>query len=308
MLEIAVSVAAAVVLFVYALKGFSEDVQTAGGEALKSVLARLTRTPVGGFALGAVLTALVQSSSAISGITVALAEAGTIAFRGTLPVFLGANVGTTSTAWLVTINATILAPILIVASVVASLLPGRIALYGRSIMYLGVILLALNLISGYVAPLKDDPDVALWMGYLSNPVAGFVAGAIATALLQSSSVVVGLAIIAVQQELITMYDVLPIVVGSNIGTTSTALIASMSLGATARAAAVANLAFNALGVIVFVPFMAPVASWVSAMAGEGDMAVALIHLIFNVCVAVTGFVALRPLAKRLDPDETTAKP
>ena len=299
--EISVSIAAAVILFVYALKHFSGDVQEAGGDQLNRWLQTLTKNPFKGFLLGAGLTAVIQSSSAVSGITVALVEAGTILFRGSLAVFLGANVGTTSTAWLVTLDATIIGPFLIVASAIMLALPSRIALYARAVFYLGVILLALNLVSAYVAPLKADQEMASYMVYAKNPWVGLAIGIVATALLQSSSVVVGLAIIAVQQGLLGTTDVVPIVVGSNLGTTSTAMFASMGMGVVARRSALSNLIFNGLGVLLFLPVMGPFAEFVIGRVGEGDMAVATIHLLFNLGVAVAGFIILRPLARRLDP-------
>ncbi|PYG26435.1 Na/Pi cotransporter family protein [Pelagimonas varians] len=298
--EVFVSVAAAVVLFVYALRGFSKDVQEAGGEALRMALSRITSRPLVTFFASAGLTALVQSSSAVSGIAVALVEVGTISFRDSLPVFLGANVGTTSTAWLVALDATMIGPLLIILSVAVSFLPGKASLFGRSILYLGVILLALQLISDAVLPLKENTEVAEWMAYATNPLIAFAIGILATALLQSSSVVVGLSIIAVQQNLIGFHDVLFVIVGTNIGTTSTALISSFSMGTVARRSAIANLIFNVLGVAAFVPIMPWVAEWVETNIASDDMAVAVIHLVFNLCVAIVGFIVLRPLASRLE--------
>jgi len=299
--EIVISVAAAVTLFVYALKGFSRDVQDAGGEQLAGWLRTLTRNPLNGFVLGAVLTALVQSSSAVSGITVGLVEAGTILFRGSLPVFLGANVGTTSTAWLVTLDATILGPFLIVASVLISIIPFRIAIFGRAIFYLGVILLALELVGADVGPLKNGPEFAEWMVYAQTPAIGLLIGIVGTALLQSSSVMVGLAIIAVQQGLLSTVAVVPIIIGSNLGTTSTALIASMGMGLVAKRAALSNLIFNAVGLLIFLPFMGSFAYFVVDHVGEGDVAVATAHLLFNIGVAVAGAAILPFIARWLEP-------
>lgn len=299
--EIAVSIAAAVILFIHGLKGFSHDVQKYGGAALAQWLGKLTRRPLPGFALGAALTALVQSSSAVSGITVALVESATITFRGSLPVFLGANVGTTSTAWLVAVDATFLGPILIILSAVLSFVPGKISLFGRSILYLGIILLALQLISDAVSPLKNAPGVAAWMVYAKDPLIGLLIGVVATALLQSSSVVVGLGIIAVQQGLLTTADVIPIVIGANIGTTSTALVASLSMSVVARRAALANLVFNSVGVLLILPFMVSFADFVVGTFGDNDMAVASAHLLFNLGLAAVGFLILKPVARILEP-------
>lgn len=295
--EIGVSIAAAVILFVYALKGFSEDIRKVGGAALERLLSRLTRNPLAGFGLGALTTALVQSSSAVSGIVVALVQSGTISFRGSLPVFLGANVGTTSTAWLVALNATILGPFLIVASALMSFAPERIRLFGHSVLYLGIILLALQLISNYVAPLRQSEDVAAWLVHASNPWIGIAIGLLATAMLQSSSVVVGLAVVAVSQGLLTTHDVVPIVLGANIGTTTTALIAAASMGSLARRAAFANLLFNVIGALAFIPFLDAFSTMVVGGTGPGVMAVATAHLLFNLAVALIGF-AMIPLIVR----------
>lgn len=299
--EISVSIAAAVILFVHGLNGFSAEIREAGGAALDRLLTRLTRYPPIGFALGASLTALVQSSSAVSGIVVALVEAGTITFRGSLPIFLGANVGTTSTAWLVAINATILGPFLIVLSALLMIPPGRISLLGRAVFYLGVVLLALQLISNYVAPLKDSAEVASWLRYAHTPLIGLAVGIVATVLLQSSSVVVGLAVIAVSQGLLITEDVVPIILGVNIGTTSTALIASLSMGNVARRAALANLIFNVAGVLLFLPFMDSFAAYVIGLVGRGAQAVATAHLLFNIGVALLGFILMPLILRFLDP-------
>lgn len=307
-LEITISVAAAVILFVYALRGFGEDVRRVGGEDLSRVLARLTTNPMSAFFLGVIVTALVQSSSAVAGITVALVQAGTITFRGSLPVFLGANVGTTSTAWLMSINTEILGPTLVVMSAILSILPGRISLFGRSIFYLGVVLLALRLISEHVAPLKEIPEFASWLVLASHPVVGLLVGIVATALLQSSSVIVGVAVIAVQQEFLLATDVVPIILGANIGTTSTALLASLELGSVARRAAIANLLFNVIGVLLFLPVIGVFSDLVVNLTGGGATAVAVTHLIFNIGVAVIGFILVGPMTRLLKPKALGIEP
>ena len=300
--EIGISAAAAVVLFVYALKGFSDDVRESGGERLAEWLGKVTENRLKGFLLGAFLTALIQSSSAVSGIAVALVESGTIFFRASLPIFLGANVGTTSTAWLVSLKLTALGPVLIVVSVLASWVPGKLSLAARSIFYLGVILLALQLISDAVAPLKTDPKIAEWFVYAQYPAIGLLIGIVGTALLQSSSVMVGLSIIAVQQGLLSAEDVVPVVVGSNLGTTSTALIAAMGMGSIAKRAAIANLVFNAAGVLAFLPFMGWFSRLVMSHVENGDMAVATVHLIFNIVVALLGALLMNRIADMLSRD------
>lgn len=299
--EIAVSTAAAVILFAYALKGFSREVAEFGGEKLSHWLGKVTANPAKGFLLGGCLTGLLQSSSAVSGITVSLVESGAILFRSSLPVFLGANVGTTSTAWLVSMELTTLGPILILISVLFSFAPKRISLAGRSVFYLGVILLALQLVSDSVSPLKSSPEVAAWLAYAANPIVALAIGIFGTALVQSSSVTVGLAIIAVQQGLLSAEHVVPIVVGSNLGTTSTAIFASIGMGKVAQRAALANLVFNAIGVVAFLPIMRPVSDVIISNTAAPDTAVAIVHLVFNIIVSILGFIFLGRVASWLSP-------
>jgi phosphate:Na+ symporter len=186
-----------------------------------------------------------------------------------------------------------------------SFAPQRVRLFGHAVLYLGIILLALQLISTYVAPLRQSEDVAAWLVHASNPLIGLLIGIVLTAMLQSSSVVVGLAVVAVSQGLLTTPDVVPIVLGANIGTTSTALFAALSMGTLARRAAFANLVFNFVGVLAFLPFLGRFSAYVLDLTGPGTVAVATAHLLFNLAVAVIGF-ALIPLVVRFYRDRPPA--
>jgi Na+/phosphate symporter len=113
---------------------------------------------------------------------------------------------------------------------------------------------------------------------------------------------VGLAIIAVQQGLLSTVAVVPIIIGSNLGTTSTALIASLGMGLVAKRAALSNLIFNTVGLLIFLPFMGSFALFVVDLVGEGDVAVATAHLLFNVGVAIAGAAILPLVVRWLEPD------
>jgi len=298
-LQIAVAVMAAIMLFLFALRGFSRELQQVGGDALKRSLARLTSNRVGGFLSGALATALVQSSSAVSAIVVAFIDAGAIGFTESLAVLLGANVGTTSTAWLVSLKLTGLGPVVIVLGGLVSLVPFRIKVLGQAIFYFGLIFFTLDLLNGALDPLRDQPLFMEWLARADNLWVALLFGIVFTVLVQSSSVAVGVCILFVQQGLLPPASAVAIVVGSNIGTTSTALIASLQLSKGAKAAAWANFIFNVVGVLLYLPFLHWFADWLHERTSGPMMTVAWAHLIFNLSVALIFLFALGRIAPLL---------
>jgi Na/Pi-cotransporter len=282
----------AVLLFLYGLQGFSRELQTAGGTLLQAWLGRVTRNRWLAFVIGAFATALVQSSSAVSALTVALVESGVISFRSSLGVLLGANVGTTATAWLVSFKLTGIGPVFITLGALLSALPLRARIAGKPVFYFGLIFLALDLISNGLQPLQQKPAFQQWLSYATQPWLGVLMGAAFTALVQSSSVTSGLAILMVQQGILPPQSAIPLVVGANVGSTSTALIASIGMRPVARAAAVANQLFNASGALLFLPFLTPLSMALIALTGEPGTAVALAHLVFNLSIALVFLPAL----------------
>lgn len=299
--QVAVAVMAAIMLFLFALRGFSRELQTVGGDALKRSLGRITGNRIGGFLTGALATALVQSSSAVSAILVAFVDAGAIGFTESLAVLLGANVGTTSTAWLVSMKLTGLGPVFIVIGGLVSLVPFRIKVLGQAIFYFGLIFFTLDLLNGALGPLRDLPIFMEWLARADNLWLALLFGIVFTAVVHSSSVAVGVCILFVQQGLLPPASAVAIVVGANIGTTSTALLASMHLSAGAKATAWANFLFNLTGVLLYLPFLHWFADWLHSRTSSPPMTVAWAHLIFNLTVALL-FLALlgriAPLLRR----------
>lgn len=295
------AVVSAIVLFVYGLQGFSRELRAVGGEALQSWLSRVTGNRWAGFGVGAVATAVLQSSSAVTSLTASLVDAGVISFRASLGVLLGANVGTTATAWLVSFKLTGIGPFFIVLGTLMSVLPARVRVAGQSVFYFGLIFFALDLISATLKPLQNEPVFLSALALASVPLPGVLAGLLLTAVIQSSSVTTGLAILLVQQGTLPAEAAVPIVIGANVGSTSTALIASLGMGATARSTAQANFLFNLLGMLAFFPFLPLFAETVVRQAGDPGMAVAWAHLVFNLTLAfvcLTGFNVIEPRLRR----------
>ncbi len=293
-----IAAVAAIVLFLQALQGFSREVQAVGGATLKSWLPRVTESRWRGFLIGAIATAIVQSSSAVTALAVTLVDAAVISFRGSLGIVLGANVGTTATAWLVSFKLTGIGPFFIVLGALLSALPVRASAVGKAVLYFGLVFFALDLISTELKPLQAHPWFQGGLAMATTPLIGLLMGIVFTAVVQSSSVTTGLAILLVQQGVLPPESAIPIVLGANVGSTSTALVASISMQPVARATAVTNFLFNATGVLLCMPFLGQFARWMSGL-GDPAMAVAWTHLTFNLIVAALFLPTLGWLEPRL---------
>ena len=298
-LQTIASVIAAVVLFLHGLEGFSRELETVGKGAFQRTMTRLTKTRYRGFMLGVVFTAFLQSSSAVSSITVALVDSGAITFRNSLGVLLGANVGTTSTSWLVSFKLTGIGPYFIVLGALANLAPAKVRVFGKVIFYFGFVLLALDLVGQSLQPIRTWPVLKTLLGSSASLPVAALTGLVVTALVQSSSVTSGLVILLVQQGGVATAAAIAVVVGANAGTTATSLIASLKMNRSAKRAARANLVFNLVGVLVFLPFLSQFSALVLRVTTDPSMSVALGHLFFNVAIAVPFLVFLRPYERLL---------
>jgi Na/Pi-cotransporter len=304
--RIFLAAASAIVLFLYGLQAFSQEIQTVGGAKLTEWLGRLTQSRWRALLLGAVATAIVQSSSATTALTVALVDAGTMSFRSSLGVLLGANIGTTSTAWLLSLKLTSIGPFFIVFGTVLSALPTRFKILGKAAFYFGFIFFSLDVIGYALRPLAQDPVFAEILSNSRTPIMGVLAGILLTALVQSSSITTGLCILLVQQDILPAVAAIPIVIGANVGTTATALLASIKMHKSAQRVAVANFSFNAFGVLLFLPFLGTFADWIVEFGGGPGLAVAWAQLIFNVVMTAAVLMLLQLFEKQLARYETDA--
>lgn len=283
-----------IILFLHSLEGFAHEINHAGQDYLKDWLNKATANRFGGFILGTLFTGLVQSSSVVSALTVSLVEAGTLSLKNSLAVLLGANVGTTSTAWLVTLNASILGPILIVVGGVAGMIPGKMRFIGKPIFYLGFIFFSLNLISESLEPLRQSIPLQVLLTYSNNIMNGVIAGIFVTLILQSSSVVSGMAVILVQQGILSLPGAVAIIIGANIGTTSTALIAVIKLDRLARLSAFSNFIFNITGAVIMIIVFPWFIKLLNVITQEPYQAVAYAHLLMNLMIAMLFLPFLNP--------------
>ena len=201
----------AIILFIFGLENFSTEIQQISGERFRKFLARATSIPLVGLLIGALVTAVVQSSSATSVIAVSLVNAGVLSFKNSVSVIFGANVGTTVTAQLVAFKLTAFAPLLIIAGFLLSLLKSRVSIFGKSIFYIGFVFFSLNLISTALQPLQQEPALVSYLTEPHNVFLAILAGCLFTAVVQSSSVTTGLAIIFTQQGLLSLENAVPLI-------------------------------------------------------------------------------------------------
>lgn len=283
----AFSIMAAIMLFLHGLAAFSDEVTRLGGDGLRDWLRRITRTDWQGALTGAAVTAVVQSSSAVTSMAVGLAHNRTLAARGAVAVMIGAHVGTTLTAWLVAFKIAGLGPVFVTLGGLWSLIgPRPWRGWGKPLFYFGLIFLALDLISQGLAPLAGHPRVGEWQAALDSPLIAVVFGTVLTAVVQSSSVVSGLAVLAVGQGLLPPGLAVWIVAGANVGTTSTALLASAALDFQARKLALLNTASNLFGLLVFATLLQPAVSLILALPLNASEQVALVHTVFNLSASL----------------------
>lgn len=291
-------VVSAVILFLYSMQGFSKEIHKAGQERLRNWLLRATNHRIKGFLLGMFFTGVLQSSSAVSSMTVALVDAQIIGLFNSLPVLLGANVGTATTAWMVSFKLTGIGPFLIVMGTLLGMLPSNYRIIGRSIFYLGFIFFCLDLIGQSLLPIRQHP-VLIQLLSGKTLLVNVLAGMVVTSLVQSSSVVTGLAVLLTQQGILNLESALGIVIGSNVGTTTTALLASVGLNNASKLSALANFLFNFAGMVLVLLFFPLFVKLVSLADMPLDRMVALGHLLLNLIMAVAFLIFLHPFYKML---------
>lgn len=287
-------------VFVFALQKFSRQIQYAAGDKIREILHSLTSTPLRGTIIGTLFTALLQSSTATTVITVGLVDAGLVSFTSSLGVIFGANIGSTVTTQLIALNLSAIAPIILIAGFILERIKIKWQKYGRALFYFGLVFFSLSIMVVFIEPLKTNTTLLSVFGSISSIGEALFIGFVVTAILQSSGVVSGLSVILVSQGLLTFDQAIGIILGANIGTTVTALIAAIPLHTNARRAAVAHLLFNVLGVLVMLPFLRPVIDFIQYIDGATAQEVANFHVLFNVVSAFLFLLFIKPFARLVE--------
>jgi len=226
-----------------------------------------------------------------------LVNTGVISFHNSLGILFGSNIGTTVTAQLVLLDSTILAPLLMIVGLLLGAIGKKTKLLSKPIFHIGFLLLSLTLISSAIEPLKSNPEVMQLFSNLSNPLVAFSVSALFTALIHSSSVTTGIIVILAQNGLIPIEVSIPMVLGANVGTNVTALIASIKLNLFAKRVAVADFMFDAIGTFIFMFLIKPFSWSMQYLSSDPGVQTALAHLIFNVIATLIFLTFSKPFEK-----------
>ncbi|WP_432355241.1 Na/Pi cotransporter family protein [Sporosarcina sp. A2] len=276
-------------IFLFAIKYMGDGLQKVAGDRLRSILDRFTTNPFMGVLVGIIVTVLIQSSSGTTVITVGLVSAGFMKLRQAIGVIMGANIGTTVTAFIIGLDVGAYAlPIMAVGAFMIFFVQKlSVKHIGEIIFGFGGLFLGLELMSTGMQPLRTlDSFSDLTISMSNHPMLGVVAGTVFTLIVQSSSATVGILQGLYAENLIDLRAALPVLFGDNIGTTITAILAALGASVAARRAAATHVLFNIVGAVIFmillVPFTAYV-EWITSTLGiDKKMQIAFAHGSFNV--------------------------
>lgn len=300
--------------FLYGMYVMSKSLEKMAGGRLERLLKRMTSTPIKSLLLGAAITIAIQSSSAMTVMLVGLVNSGVMELGQTIGVIMGSNIGTTLTAWLLSLTGIEsesffvnflkpknFSPLLALAGIL--LIMGskkqRRRDVGRVMMGFSILMYGMELMSGAVAPLADMPEFTDLMTAFTNPLLGVLVGAAFTGIIQSSAASVGILQALAMTGSVTYGMAIPIIMGQNIGTCVTALISSIGVSRNAKRVSVIHISFNLIGTTVGLIILCggnALFGFPFLSNSVNAVGVALCHTIFNVCTTIL----LLPFTRQLE--------
>ncbi|WP_054636957.1 Na/Pi cotransporter family protein [Thalassobacillus sp. C254] len=276
-------------IFLFGLKFMSEGLQKVAGDRLRDILDKFTSNPFLGVIAGIIVTVLIQSSSGSTVLTIGLVNAGFMSLQQAIGVIMGANIGTTVTAFIIGIKVSAYAlPIMFVGTFLLFFFKNKkVNHYGQVIMGFGALFYGLELMGEGVSPLRNvQAFEQLTVSMSENPILGVLIGVIFTVAVQSSSASIGLLQQLYEQGAMTLPAALPVLFGDNIGTTITAVFAAIGASLAAKRAALTHVIFNLIGATLVLVLLVPYTNLVSYLQGALNlnpaMTIAFAHGIFNV--------------------------
>ncbi|RKQ31792.1 MULTISPECIES: Na/Pi cotransporter family protein [Clostridia] len=312
-LQIVFGLVGGLAIFIYGMNMMSECLQKAAGEKMKSILALLTRNPVLGVLAGAITTAVLQSSSATTVMAIGFVSAGLMSLPQAISIIFGANIGTTMTAQIIAFKITDYIYIIIFIGFIISFVAKseKVKSIGQTIFAFGLLFLGIETMGDVMKPLASSPIFTDLIAKVSNmPVLGVAVGTLMTLVVQSSS-----ATIAVLQNfaaqagpdgvtsILGLTGAIPILLGDNIGTTITALLASIGQNKDAKRTAVAHCIFNVSGCLLFIWFIKPFAALIQYISPKGpeieviSRQIANSHTVFNITMTLIWVCLINVMVK-----------
>ncbi|WP_294818238.1 Na/Pi symporter [uncultured Flavobacterium sp.] len=302
MLEIILSIVAGLVLFLYAVFSLSDIILKVVGDKVKKWLARFTSNIFTAILTGAVITTIVDSSSAVIIITIILVNSRALTFRQAMGIVMGANIGTTVSSQIIAMDVGQYSPLLLLAGFVLVFISksDRVSNAGKIVLYFGVLFFGLFTMEKAVEPLRNEAYFAEWMDTVESPLYGAIAGAVTTLIVQSSSATMGMAIILAKKGMLGLGGGIAIMLGAELGTCSDTLLATIKSNRQALKTGLFHLLFNFLSIVLGLIFFRPFLHLVALTAGSDhvERQVANAHMMFNIG-GVLLFVGFVPLFERL---------
>ena len=312
-IEVILSLLGGLARFMYGMQMMSNNLEAVAGNRMKQILERLTANRFLGVLVGAGITALIQSSSATTVMTVGFVNSGLMTLKQAVWIIMGANVGTTITGQLIALDIGALAPLIAFVGVMLLIFvkSKKVQHVGGIVAGIGVLFIGMGMMSDAMVPLRDNEAFIHLMTKFSNPVIGILAGAVFTAIIQSSSASVGILQALAMGGVIGLHSAVFVLFGQNIGTCITALLASVGTNRNAKRTTMIHLMFNVIGTVLFVSLclVTPFTDWMIALTPDNPVAqIANVHTVFN----LTATLLLLPfgsllvkLAVKLLPDRET---
>lgn len=272
-------------LFLFGMSEMSKSLETFSGSFIEEIIKKFTTNKYIGVFVGFIITAFIQSSSATTVIVVGLVNAGIMALEQTVGVIMGANVGTTVTSLIIAINLLGLAPIIIFIGVMLlSFKNNFFKSIGSVLTGFGILFLGMNMMSKAAKPISQLPVVKEILMSFNNPLIGLLAGLVFTAIVQSSSVSIGILEALGLAGAISLWNASFIIYGQNIGTCITALIAAVGTGVTTKRTVAIHVLFNLVGAIIFtgITLLFPFLQFLEQLFPQNIMMqISAVHILFN---------------------------
>ncbi|MBQ9765550.1 MAG: Na/Pi cotransporter family protein [Lachnospiraceae bacterium] len=278
-------------LFLYGMQMMSDGLEGAAGNRMKSILEKLTSNRFLGVIVGAGITMVIQSSSATTVMVVGFVNSGMMTLNQAVWIIMGANIGTTITAQLVSLDIGMVAPLIAfvgVAILVFFKMP-KLHHYAKIMAGFGVLFIGMEMMGDAMVPLRDSEMFVSFMTNFSNPVLGIVVGMVFTAIIQSSSAAVGILQTLGNSGLIGFKSSVFVLFGTNIGTCVTALLASAGANRNAKRTTLIHLMFNIIGTVIFTILCVtfPITDFVASITpGKLDSQIANMHTLFNIVTTI----------------------
>lgn len=305
-------VVSGIILFLLGMVHLSSAVQKLINVRIKEYIRYAVEKPLYGLFTGVISTIIFQSSSATTALTVGLVSAGLISFYSSLAIILGADIGTTLTVQFVIWRFTEISPLFISLGGLLWLTGrGRWEIIGEIVFYFGLIFFGLDLVSQAAEPLKNSPSFVNFIAQTKNPFLGIGLGLIITGIVHASAIPISILVLLAQQDLVSLENALPVIMGANIGTTVTALLAGTVATMSGKRSAVSHLIFKCVGVVVFFIFLPYFVDILKSLSSSTTQQIALAHFLLNLVIVFIFIFLLRPftgLMNKIIPGEEEALP